>query len=113
MPDMDNQCCPDMTCPTETQAQNKSRVLKNGPNSYNQKNMRYSAYVNSTPGFETFANKKVVGVQATVAAKQLCFKNAICPATPIPYVNKYVPQAQPSLPLSRFNSRWIIGKAQN
>jgi hypothetical protein len=113
MPDMNNRCCTDVTCPTETQTQKKSRVLKNGRNSYNQKNMRYSAYVNSRPGFETFANKKAVGVQATVAAKQQCFQNAICPATPVSYVNNYVPQAQPALPFSRFNSRWIIGKAQN
>jgi len=75
--------------------------------------MRYSAYVNSRPGFETFANKKVAGVQAVVANKQQCFQNAICPATPVPYRNTYLPQMQPPLPKRRFNSRWIIGIPQN
>jgi len=113
MPDMDNQCCPDMVCKTETQLQKKLRVLKTGPNSYNQKAMRYSAYVKSEPGFETFASKKVPGVQAVVANKQQCFQNAICPATPVPYKNTYASQTQPPLPKRKFNSRWIIGMAQN
>ena len=113
MPNMDNQCCPDMVCATETQRNKKIRVLKTSPNSYNQKAMRYSAYVKSEPGFETFASKKVAGVQAVVANKQQCFQNAICPATPVPYKNTYIPQTQPPLPKRRFNSRWIIGIPQN
>lgn len=113
MPNMDNSCCPDVACSTETKLDKKIRVLKNGPNSYNQKAMRYSAYVKSEPGFETFAGKKVPGVQRVVANKQQCFQNAICPAIPVPYKNNYFQRDQFVLPRSRYNSRWIIGMPQN
>jgi hypothetical protein len=67
------------TCSTESAIAKKIRVLNNGSNNaYTNKRMRYASYVQSEPGFNTFANKKLPVLQPVVAKKQSCFRNILC-----------------------------------
>lgn len=79
MPDMDNCTCKYTTCSTESAIAKKIRILNNGSNNaYTNKRMRYASYVQSEPGFNTFANKKLPVLQPVVAKKQSCFRNILC-----------------------------------
>jgi len=52
----------------------KQGVLNHGPNYIGtSKKMQYAKYVKTTPGLETFANKKYAALQTAVAQKQQCF----------------------------------------
>lgn len=46
------------------------------------KKMAYGQYARTTPGLETFASKKVVALQDTVNAKQVCFRQKLCNKVP-------------------------------
>jgi len=46
------------------------------------KKMAFGQYARTTPGLETFCSKKVVSLQDTVNAKQLCFRQKQCNKVP-------------------------------
>jgi hypothetical protein len=60
-------------------AAHKQGVVNHGPNYIGtSKKMQYAKYVKTTPGLETFANKKYTALQSTVLKKQQCF-TTLCP----------------------------------
>ena len=69
-----------LVCSTITAQQNKNAVLKHGPNYTGMsKKMSFGRYARTTPGLETVSNKKYTALQPSVAQKQACFPQYICP----------------------------------
>jgi len=69
----------EMVCNTIPQARLKNNILKHNSNYIGtSKRMAYGKYMNTTPGMETFANKKYEALQPSVQYKKTCFENYWC-----------------------------------
>ena len=69
----------EMVCNTIPQARIKNNILKHNSNYIGtSKRMAYGKYMNTTPGMETFASKKVVALQPIVKKNAECFEHYWC-----------------------------------